>query len=80
MRPSGSRGDRAVIWLRCGSFFIGLGGKIVHITDAPNSDVHFSEMQAAIGGLRRFENELNFKIPARQNRRLRVDFSRGVVA
>ena len=47
MRPSGSRGDRAVIWLRCGSFFIGLGGKIVHITDAPNSDVHFSEMQAA---------------------------------
>jgi len=35
------------------SFLIGLDGKIVHVTDAPNPDVHFSEMQAAIAGLKK---------------------------
>lgn len=35
------------------SFLIGLDGKIVHITDAGNPDVHFSEMKAAIAGLKK---------------------------
>jgi len=35
------------------SFLIGLDGKIVHITDAMNPEVHFSEMQAAIAGLKK---------------------------
>ncbi len=35
------------------SFLIGLDGKIVHITDAANPDVHFSEMKAAIAGLKK---------------------------
>jgi len=30
------------------SFLIGLDGKIVHITDSPNPQVHFEEMQKAI--------------------------------
>jgi peroxiredoxin Q/BCP len=42
-------GDRKLA--RRVSFLIGLDGKIVHITDAANPDVHFSEMQAAIAGL-----------------------------
>ncbi len=35
------------------SFLIGLDGKIVHVTDTLNPDVHFSEMQAAIAGLKK---------------------------
>ena len=35
------------------SFLIGLDGKIVHVTDAGNPDVHFTEMQAAIVGLKK---------------------------
>jgi len=35
------------------SFLIGLDGKIVHVTDAGNPDTHFSEMQAAIAGLKK---------------------------
>jgi len=35
------------------SFLIGLDGKIVHVTDAGNPDVHFTEMQAAIAGLKK---------------------------
>jgi peroxiredoxin Q/BCP len=33
------------------SFLIGLDGKIVHITDSPNPDVHLQEMQSAIKSL-----------------------------
>jgi len=35
------------------SFLIGLDGKIVHITDAANPEVHFKDMQAAIAGLKK---------------------------
>jgi len=35
------------------SFLIGLDGKIVHVTDAGNPEVHFTEMQAAIAGLKK---------------------------
>ena len=35
------------------SFLIGLDGKIVHVTDAANPDVHFAEMKAAIAGLKK---------------------------
>jgi len=35
------------------SFLIGLDGKIVHVTDASNPEVHFMEMQAAIAGLKK---------------------------
>jgi len=35
------------------SFLIGLDGRIVHITDAADPDVHFDEMQAAIAGLKK---------------------------
>jgi peroxiredoxin Q/BCP len=35
------------------SFLIGLDGKIVHVTDAGNPDIHFSEMKAAIAGLKK---------------------------
>lgn len=35
------------------SFLIGLDGKLVHVTDAGNPEVHFREMQAAIAGLKR---------------------------
>jgi peroxiredoxin Q/BCP len=35
------------------SFLIGLDGKIAHITDAANPDVHFSEMKTAIAGLKK---------------------------
>jgi len=44
-------GDRKLA--RRVSFLIGLDGKIVHVTDALNPDVHFSEMQAAIAGLKK---------------------------
>jgi peroxiredoxin Q/BCP len=30
------------------SFLIGLDGKIIHVTDSPNADVHLSEMKAAV--------------------------------
>jgi peroxiredoxin Q/BCP len=35
------------------SFLIGLDGKIIHVTDAGNPDVHFNEMKGAIAGLKR---------------------------
>ena len=35
------------------SFLIGLDGKIVHVTDSGNPDVHFNEMKAAIAGLKK---------------------------
>ena len=35
------------------SFLIGLDGKIVHVTDAGNPDIHFSEMKDAIAGLKK---------------------------
>ena len=35
------------------SFLIGLDGKIVHVTDAGNPDIHFNEMKAAIAGLKK---------------------------
>ena len=35
------------------SFLIGLDGKIVHVTDSSNPDVHFSEMKNAIAGLKK---------------------------
>jgi peroxiredoxin Q/BCP len=44
-------GDRKLA--RRASFLIGLDGKIVHVTDALNPDVHFSEMKAAIAGLKK---------------------------
>jgi peroxiredoxin Q/BCP len=33
------------------SFLIGLDGKIVHVTNTGNPDVHLAEMKAAIAGL-----------------------------
>src|SRR5271167_1899051 len=44
-------GDRKLA--RRVSFLIGLDGKIVHVTDAADPDVHFSEMKAAIAGLKK---------------------------
>jgi thioredoxin-dependent peroxiredoxin len=35
------------------SFLIGLDGKIVHVTDAGNPEIHFNEMKAAIAGLKK---------------------------
>jgi len=35
------------------SFLIGLDGKIIHVTDSGNPDVHFDEMKAAIIGLKK---------------------------
>jgi peroxiredoxin Q/BCP len=35
------------------SFLIGLDGKIVHVTDAMNPQMHFDEMQAAIARLKK---------------------------
>jgi peroxiredoxin Q/BCP len=35
------------------SFLIGLDGKIVHVTDTMNPQVHFDEMKAAIAGLKK---------------------------
>jgi len=34
------------------SFLIGLDGKIVHVTDSGNPDLHFSEMKDAIAGMK----------------------------
>jgi peroxiredoxin Q/BCP len=34
------------------SFLIGPDGKILHVTDAMNPQIHFDEMQAAIAGLK----------------------------
>ncbi len=34
------------------SFLIGLNGKIVHVTSSGNPDTHFTEMKAAIDGLK----------------------------
>ena len=34
------------------SFLIGLDGKIVHVTDSGNPDIHLAEMKAAIAGLK----------------------------
>ena len=34
------------------SFLIGLDGKIVHITNSGNPDVHFTEMKAAIASIK----------------------------
>ncbi|MGA3163991.1 MAG: peroxiredoxin [Verrucomicrobiota bacterium] len=44
-------GDRKIA--RRVSFLIGLDGKIVHITDAADPDVHFNEMKEAIAGLKK---------------------------
>ena len=35
------------------SFLIGLDGKIVHVTDAGNPDIHFNEMKDALAGLKK---------------------------
>ena len=35
------------------SFLIGLDGKIVHVTDAGNPQIHFDEMKNAIAGLKK---------------------------
>src|SRR5882724_952974 len=35
------------------SFLIGLDGKIVHVTDAGNPEIHFNEMKDAIAGLKK---------------------------
>jgi thioredoxin-dependent peroxiredoxin len=35
------------------SFLIGLDGKIIHVTDSGNPDLHFNEMNAAIAGLKK---------------------------
>jgi peroxiredoxin Q/BCP len=35
------------------SFLIGLDGKIIHVTDSGNPDVHFTEMKEAILGLKK---------------------------
>lgn len=35
------------------SFLIGLDGKIIHVTDAGNPELHFNEMKDAIAGLKK---------------------------
>ena len=35
------------------SFLIGLDGKIVHVTDSGNPDIHFNEMKDALAGLKK---------------------------
>ena len=35
------------------SFLIGTDGKIIHVTNSGNPDMHFQEMQAAIAGLKK---------------------------
>jgi peroxiredoxin Q/BCP len=35
------------------SFLIGMDGKIIHVTDSGNPDVHFNEMKDAIAGLKK---------------------------
>jgi peroxiredoxin Q/BCP len=46
----GVRMDRTKIAQRV-SFFIGLDGKIVHVTDAGNPEIHFEQMKAVIAAL-----------------------------
>ena len=43
--PNGTKAKRV-------SFLIGLDGKIAHVTDSPQADVHLSEMKAAIEKLK----------------------------
>jgi peroxiredoxin Q/BCP len=47
----GARMGKAAKMARRISFLIGLNGKIVHVTDSPNPDVHLEEMQSAIKNL-----------------------------
>jgi peroxiredoxin len=47
VRNAGKNTDKRV------SFLIGLDGKIVHVTDSGNPDVHLAEMKAAIAGLKK---------------------------
>jgi thioredoxin-dependent peroxiredoxin len=47
----GARKGKNVKMDRRVSFLIGLNGKIVHVTDSPNPDVHLKEMQDAIKDL-----------------------------
>jgi peroxiredoxin Q/BCP len=47
VRNAGKNIDRRV------SFLIGLDGKIVHVTDSGNPDVHLDEMKTAIAGLKK---------------------------
>ena len=47
----GARMGKAAKMARRVSFLIGLNGKIVHVTDSPNPDVHLEEMQSAIKNL-----------------------------
>ena len=47
VRNAGKNIDRRV------SFLIGLDGKIVHVTDSGNPDVHLDEMKAAIADLKK---------------------------
>jgi peroxiredoxin len=35
------------------SFLIGLDGKIVHVTNSGNPDIHLAEMKEAIAGLKK---------------------------
>lgn len=44
-RAPGANMDRRI------SFLIGLDGRIVHVTDSPNPDVHLKQMKEAIAGL-----------------------------
>jgi peroxiredoxin Q/BCP len=46
VRISGKSMDHRV------SFLIGLDGKIVHVTDSPNAEVHLSEMKDAVAKLK----------------------------
>jgi peroxiredoxin Q/BCP len=47
----GARVERHEKMARRVSFLIGLDGRIVHVTDSPNPDVHLEEMQRAIKDL-----------------------------
>jgi peroxiredoxin Q/BCP len=47
----GARMGKGTKMARRVSFLIGLDGKIVHVTDSPNPDVHLEEMQRAIKNL-----------------------------
>jgi peroxiredoxin Q/BCP len=47
VRNAGKNTDKRV------SFLIGLDGKIVHVTDSGNPDIHLAEMKAAIAGLKK---------------------------
>lgn len=47
VRPAGKNTAKRV------SFLIGLDGKIIHITDSGNPDIHLDEMKEAIAGLKK---------------------------